>query len=253
MSKKCAKERRLIKFIKLLLRKKIISLSENSEGNMLENVGLNSLESAGLIIIRKGNIFPTKEAKKWLIRKLSYASEQFSKQHQIIITERNGIKKNLAESPISKLTIFKDKKNPFLKPHHIEAAKKFALLFEKSQLRARTTINYFASPKGKEKYSNFTTAELSDMAIDARRKIEQLLNGMPDECASVIIDICGLEKGLQIVESEKGWPRRSAKLVLRIGLEQLAQKFGLTPKAVGKLKGKSTYWQKEGSRPTIFE
>ena len=62
---------------------------------------------------------------------------------------------------------------------------------------------------------------------------------LPADCAGVVIDVCGWLKGLQEVERERGWPRRSAKLVLRIGLEQLAQHFGLGPYAVGKTRGRS--------------
>ena len=62
----------------------------------------------------------------------------------------------------------------------------------------------------------------------------------------MVLDVCGLLKGLQQVESERGWPRRSAKLVLRIGLEQAAGFFGLTGVPAGK--AKSRMW---GERPTV--
>jgi hypothetical protein len=60
-------------------------------------------------------------------------------------------------------------------------------------------------------------------------------------------------KGLQQVEHERGWPRRSAKLVLRIGLEQLAQHYGLSPVAIGEPNRKPRQWLGEGARPDRFE
>lgn len=77
-------------------------------------------------------------------------------------------------------------------------------------------------------------ADIPDMAIDARRALDDMHRRLPAECVGVVVDVCGWLKGLQEVERERGWPRRSAKLVLRIGLEQVAQHFGLGPYAIGK-------------------
>ena len=66
------------------------------------------------------------------------------------------------------------------------------------------------------------------MAADARRGLSSIISALPRDCADVVLDVCGLEKGLQVIETERGWPRRSAKLVLRIGLDQLARHLGLT-------------------------
>ena len=71
------------------------------------------------------------------------------------------------------------------------------------------------------------------MAIDARKEIDKIISRLPSDCSSILIDILGLEKGLQLIERERGWPRRSAKLVLRIGLEQLAKIYGLSAIATG--------------------
>ncbi len=61
------------------------------------------------------------------------------------------------------------------------------------------------------------------------REIHDIL---PRDCAGVVLDVCGFLKGLQQVEIERGWPRRSAKLVLRIGLDRLAEHYGFSPRAV---------------------
>jgi hypothetical protein len=47
---------------------------------------------------------------------------------------------------------------------------------------------------------------------------------------------------LQLIETERRWPRRSAKLVLRIGLEQLAGIMGLSAGAEGPVGGRQTGW-----------
>jgi hypothetical protein len=171
--------------------------------------------------------------------------DRFQAQHRIESVDREGRQVNLAESPLSRLLVGD---RAYLEPHHLEAAARVRILVERSQLRPRTTMNYSASTvrRGQPERS----ADPSDMAIDARRKLDQIHRTLPAECAGVVIDVCGWMKGLQEVERDRGWPRRSAKLVLRIGLEQLAQHFGLGPHAVGKTRVSQRGWR-EGERPSM--
>ena len=92
------------------------------------------------------------------------------------------------------------------------------------------------------------------MAADARRDLARLHAVLPHDCAGVVLDVCGLLKGLQEVERDRGWPRRSAKLVLRIGLEQLAQHYGLGAAARGAETRRKRSWLGEGAgRPNSVE
>ena len=94
--------------------------------------------------------------------------------------------------------------------------------------------------------------DISDLAADARRDLARIHAVLPRDCAGVVLDVCGLLKGLQEVERDRGWPRRSAKLVLRIGLEQLAQHYGLGPVARGADSSRKRSWMEEGARPMQF-
>jgi len=90
------------------------------------------------------------------------------------------------------------------------------------------------------------------MAADARRALAEIDRALPRDCAGVVFDVCGLLKGLQEVERDRGWPRRSAKLVLRIGLEQLAQHYGFGPVARGRAIAQVRQWMDDGARPGVF-
>ncbi|WMT87987.1 DUF6456 domain-containing protein [Pelagibacterium sp. 26DY04] len=136
----------------------------------------------------------------------------------------------------------------YLDSHHLEAARRVQTLFERSRLRPRTTVHYGPRVGSGGGHAN----DIGDMAVDARRQLAGLYRALPPDCADLVIDICGFEKGLQEVETERGWPRRSAKLVLRIALEAAARHFGLTPIATGVATTRSRSWLAEGARPNEF-
>jgi hypothetical protein len=54
--------------------------------------------------------------------------------------------------------------------------------------------------------------------------------------------VCCFLKGLSDVEGERGWPARSGKVVLQLGLDRLARHYGLAAAAHGKARGKMETW-----------
>lgn len=156
---------------------------------------------------------------------------------------------DLGSAPLGHLARSRNGEPAFLNAHHLEAAGRLLTLFERSRLRARTTMNY--GPRV-ERGRGGQTDDIGDMALDARRQLSELYGALPRDCADVVIDVCGYEKGLQDIERERGWPRRSAKLVLRIGLDALAARFGLTAGAIGHDAADTRSWLGEGARPAEF-
>jgi hypothetical protein len=156
---------------------------------------------------------------------------------------------NLSESPLARLATGAGGEAPYLLPHHVEAGERVRRLTERAQLQPRLTMSY--SPAHSANGASSGPADISDLAADARKSLDDVARVLPPDCAGVVLDVCGLLKGLQTVEAERGWPRRSAKLVLRIGLEQLARHFGLDPSAVGR-SGRDRVWLGEGARPERF-
>lgn len=154
----------------------------------------------------------------------------------------------MAELPDAVARLCGQERETFLLAHHMEAARRLNRLFNRAQLQQRVTMSYDPARVGTSRGSGQT--DLSDSAAEARQRLARLASGLPGDCWGVLIDICVYDKGLQQIEQERNWPRRSAKLVLRIGLEQLARGWGLLAQAEGKATGHTQSWLPE--RPPMF-
>ncbi len=137
----------------------------------------------------------------------------------------------------------------YLAPHHVEVARRLARLIARACLIQRTTMSYDPTRIG-ACGGRPVQGDLADSAIEARRQLGKMVRQVPRDCWAVLIDTCGFDKGLQQIEQERGWPRRSAKLVLRIGLEQLAALTGLTETAEGPPEQEIKSWVPD--RPAMF-
>ena len=133
---------------------------------------------------------------------------------------------------------------PFLEAHHVEAASILVRLFERARLRQRVTMSYDPTRIG-GKAGPSQQGALADSAADARKRLNDLAKILPGDCWSVLADICGFDKGLQQIETERSWPRRGAKLVLRVGLDQVCREFGLSAHATGREGHALTGWLDE--------
>lgn len=255
-------ERRIIRFVSALLRG--AAASEEGDGGFrvpavgssvrLDAKAIAALISQGVLRLENKRLRCHPEARAWLRRARSATDAAFADQHRIIAESAEAPQNNLNESPVTRLAANSGgAKEPFLAPHHVDAAGRLHRLFEKAQLRRSVTMSYEDTRAGSGTRRAPEASDISDMAVDARRRLERVWRALPRDCAIATYDICCLEKGLQNVEAEQGWPRRSAKLVLRIGLDQVAAHFGLSqiasgPETAGK---RARKWRDDNARPTI--
>lgn len=181
---------------------------------------------------------------QWLKRQMLEA-DAFAAQHREAVKGPEGVALNLAESPLARLASASGGEPAFLARHQVEAGERVRRLVERARLTPRLTMSYSAVQVASGKGTGYA-GDMTDMAADARKALARIHEVLPRDCAEVVLDVCGLEKGLQQLESERGWPRRSAKLVLRIGLDRLAEVWGIGAVAVGR-EGRSRAWM-EGER-----
>jgi hypothetical protein len=252
-------ERRLVRFVRLLLPDG--EARETGDGTLrtaregrvasVPVASARALLAAG-VLARSGPAWTAgADAASWLRRALLEGGDGFAAQHRQTLSRPDGAAVNLAESPLARLATATAAEPAFLEPHHVEAGERVRRLVERAQLQPRLTMGW--SPDRIAGSGGAGPADISDLAADARRALAALMGSLPRECAAVVLDVCALLKGLQTVESERGWPRRSAKLVLRIGLDQAARHFGLDPEAVGGPARGRHAWLGDGARPERFE
>ena len=189
------------------------------------------------------------ETSGWLKRS-RLDSGALAVQHRTFKHAADAPEINLNESPLARLSIAAGRDAAFLDRHHVEAGERIRRLIERAGLQPRLTMAYSASRVAGKRQQSAT--DISDLAADARRELAKIHRLLPPDCAGVVIDVCGFLKGLQQVERERNWPRRSAKLLLRIGLEQLAQHYGIGSLAIGIEIGRQRNWMEADARPRQF-
>ncbi len=180
----------------------------------------------------------------------------FRVQHNDIAASSLGdgppVLKNLQESPVAALARAIGGRPPWLPPHAVAAAERLRRDFEIGQLQPRVTANWSASvATGRRSGDGAGLRDLTDMAVAARRRFDRAMKGVGPEFSGILADICCFLKGLETVERERQWPARSAKLVLRLALENLARHYGLAAEAAGSAAGRVRHWGAEDYRPEI--
>ncbi|MGN6488041.1 MAG: DUF6456 domain-containing protein [Devosia sp.] len=207
-----------------------------------------ALQAAGVLGGDARRVTALPGTAQWLKRQLLEA-DAFAAQHREVVAGADGTVLNLAESPLARLASAAGGEPAFLASHQVEAGERVRRLVERARLNPRVTMSYAAAHVAGGRGAAHA-GEMTDMAADARRQLARIHADLPRDCADVVLDVCGLEKGLQQVESERGWPRRSAKLVLRIGLDRLAEVWGIGAVAIGRERG-TRAWM-DGERVAMF-
>jgi hypothetical protein len=104
------------------------------------------------------------------------------------------------------------------------AGERLARDFYLAQLTSRLTVDWQA-PLTRSRRSAAPT--LSEAVLAAKQRLRAALDVVGPELSGVLMDLCCLELGLEETEKRLGWPRASAKVVLRLALDRLARHYGL--------------------------
>lgn len=209
----------------------------------------------GLIERKKHSLSLSKSGQSYLKRLLN-PDMPFIAQHAdlnkatIKIDNSNrSVLKNDNECALSRLYSRKDKKGvSWIDHNEYQAGERLRADFEKAQLSPKISAHWGVSVAGKSRSDN-SANDISDFALDAKIRLEKSIEALGPELSGVALDVCCFLKGLEIVEREKGWPPRSAKLLLKTALSILVRHYGITTGAQVRL---NRFWGAENYRPELF-
>lgn len=215
--------------------------------------------SLGLVRRTAGRVQATNEARSFLRRTLVTAGIEegsaFSGQHGEIVPTtvevdgaRQPVSRNLDESPLSSLRRLKNKAgDPFFPLDALGAGERLLDDFTRAQLQPRITSSWEPRLSSKGKGERGGLADIAASAIEARRRFGAAMEAIGPELGGVAADVCCFGKGLELVERERQWPVRSAKLMLRTALLTLARHY--LPPSHQMARRQSHHWGTEDFRP----
>jgi hypothetical protein len=159
---------------------------------------------------------------------------------------------NDAESPLAALVRMRRSDGlPWLCKEEIAAGERLRADFERAMLQPRVTASWdFTRIATAQKGARNGSADLSDNAIFARGRVNAAIEAVGPELGGALVDVCCFLKGLEQVERERGWPRRSAKLMLKTALAMLDRHYNPEP-VRGRRSRQILHWGSDGFRPSL--
>lgn len=197
---------------------------------------VSALSRRQLIASDNGGFVLSETGRAFLRRKLA-RTDAFQQQHQqraIETTEIEGVRKpalvDETESPLGWLRRRKDKSGqPLIDAAQFEAGERLRRDFHYAGLTPRVTASWDGIPgdRASRRAGPGVSTNLREQTVAAQQRVRRALEAVGPDLGDLLVDVCCHLKGLEETEKAKGWPRRSAKLVLQIGLKELARHYGL--------------------------
>ncbi|MEJ1967165.1 MAG: DUF6456 domain-containing protein [Rhizomicrobium sp.] len=163
----------------------------------------------------------------------------FAAQHQIRgrkrVTDRRGVERlvavNAGESVLSRL-----RQRGLLDAAQFDAGEKLRRDFTLAQLMPRLGVDLTA-PIVLGRRGQTQGAPVGDMVLAAKQRFARALAAVGPGLSDLLFDVVCYLRGLEDAERAYGWPHRSARVVLGLALDRLADHYGLRVRGKAKLRG----------------
>lgn len=135
---------------------------------------------------------------------------------------------NDSESPLAWLARRKGRDGcAMISRDQFAAGERLRADFTRGNLTPRVTSNWSSPTGGRPRGSVAGPCEMTDLIIASRQRVRLAMQACGPEFSGLLMDVCCFLRGLEDVERERGWPPRSAKVVLQLALDRLARHYGL--------------------------
>ncbi|MBX3548374.1 MAG: DNA replication protein [Xanthobacteraceae bacterium] len=184
--------------------------------------------------------------------------QDFIAQHGVSRVKKDGARiapdallVNESESPLAWLARRKDAGGrPMIDAAQFAAGERLRADFTRAAMTPRVGANFSSPVAHSRRGGSDGSMHFSDLVIAAKERLNLALDAVGPEFSGLLLDVCCFLKGLETVEHERGWPRRTSKIVLGLALDRLARHYGLAAKITGK-RSPLRSWQAEDARPTM--
>jgi hypothetical protein len=163
----------------------------------------------------------------WFIRTQSVA-EPFAAQHQLramrtVQTDEGerSVCVNDGESPLGWL-----KSRGIVDAVQFDAGERLRRDFTIAQMTPRLGVDWSAPVVLGSRGAKSDMA-LPEIVMAAKQRFNRALKDVGPGLSDLLFDVCCHLIGLEAAERTKGWPQRSAKVVLQIALDRLAEHYGM--------------------------
>ena len=215
------------------------------------------------ILIEKEKFAPLSPSGRVLLRRILLNDGEFLGQHQTRVEEtflNDGQKKqvivNHSECPLAWLAKRKTKDGkPLIEPYQLASGERLRAAFEKSLMAPQITQDWARLTSSQSNHNKNCAPDLtvSEAALLAKQTFFAALDAVGPELASILVDVCCEQRGLEEAEKRHGWPKRSGKIILSMALTRLARHYGLfaTPQPYSKKGAPLHHWGTDDYRPTL--
>jgi hypothetical protein len=138
---------------------------------------------------------------------------------------------NDSESPLAWLARRKGRDGrAMIGPDQFIAGERLRADFTRGHLTPRVTSSWSGIGRSKGVGGG---GEMTDLIVASRQRVRSALEACGPEFSGLLLDVCCFLRGLEDVERERGWPSRSAKVVLQLALDRLVRHYGLRTETRG--------------------